>query len=407
MPATDRQGWFFPALVTCLSGLAVGLVYSPALLSLSSIAGIATALLFGNYRLRDLPRYLRHPTVAALIALYVIVLLSLWQTEDWTYYVERLRIKLPLLVLPLAWIGVEPALGDGRIRRYGRLCLLLLLSVTLAGVLTDYVLHFAEYNQALELGQPIPVPRGNHVRFSLFLALGSVTGLHGWYRYGKRAEGYLAAFLFVGVHLLAVRTGLVAAYGGLTVYLLTVALRGKQYPLILAVGVAVLTLPAVAYLAVPTLRTKIDYTLHEWRFRNTDDPRSMLEYSDASRLTSIRIGIDVWRKQPLFGVGYGNLNRAMATAYADRLPGVASLRPHNQFVSALVAGGVVGLVWTVGCFVLLGWGGGRWRQPHYLAVFTVLLLSCLVENTLESSVGVTLFTLSFLLAGQPFSRKPG
>jgi hypothetical protein len=407
MAAGIRQDWFSTAAAVLLLAVLLGMLYAPALLSSATIGLVALPVLFGRWSPAALVRRLRDPTVLGLVGLYLLVFLSVWQTEDWAYYTERLRIKLPLFLLPLAWAGNRRTIAPGNPWTIGRWVFLAVLSLTLTGVLLNYGLHFAEYNQQLALGRPIPVPRANHVRFSLLLALGCVVALPGFLIQRRRLELWIAIFLFVGLHILAVRTGLVAAYVGLSVYLVRHALRRGQRGALIGVATGLVLLPLLAYATVPALRTKVDYMRFEWRFRNADEPASLLEYSDAGRMTSIRLGLEVWRQSPWFGVGFGNLNRAMADVYAHRLPGVESMRPHNQFISALVAGGVFGLVWTVGCFTLLAWGGGRWRDPTYLSVFTVLLLSCLVENTLETSVGVTLFTLTLLLTAYPLFRKPG
>jgi hypothetical protein len=397
-----------PLVVTLLLLLLqLGLFISPALLSIATIALVVVAVFGGRWPVAGGAACLRDPLMVGLTGLYVILVLSWWQTEDWPYYLERLRVKSPLLLLPLAWITLRDLTYSPGLLRLVRLGSLLISAAVLAYVLGDYLLNRPAYDQLLAVGQSIPIPRGSHVRFSMILALSSLLGLHVFVRERDRVAAALAIFIFLGLHVLAVRTGLVLAYAGLLLYLLRIAILGSHYRLLLGAVLAAIVLPVLAYTAVPTLRTKLNYMRYEWMNRDIDGTGKMLNYSDGGRLTSLRLGLTVWTDHPHLGVGYGNMNREMARIYAERLPGVESMRPHNQFVSALVAGGWVGLLWTLACFALIGWGGGRWRGPLYLSVFVMLTLSCLVENTLETSVGVILFTASLLVAAYPLSRKPG
>ncbi|WP_116124757.1 O-antigen ligase family protein [Lewinella sp. IMCC34183] len=409
-----RLSWADRLVALGIAGLVFGLVLSPAVLSISVIVTVAAALLFhpgslpGFWR-HSLPPALRSSLFWGLTGLYLLLLLGAPQTCDWTYYLERLRVKLPLLMLPLAWAARPFASLDAADRaaagRTARTALLVFLALVLAGVLINYALHFTEINVRIGRGQPVPVPRDNHIRFSLLLAIGAVLGLDGAFRYRSAWQLGLCAFLFLGLHLLAVRSGLLAAYAGWAVVLAGRALRAGRYGYLAAGLLGMAALPVLAYLFVPSFRTKADYTRFEVMHRGLG--RNASQYSDEGRFTSVRLGLQLWREHPVIGVGPGNLRAAMDTLYATELPGAEGKRPHNQFVTALAGGGLVGGVLTLCCFAAIGYGDGRWRQPVYAAVFVLLTLSCLVENTLESSVGVSLFTFFLLAVAYPPWRKPG
>lgn len=384
----------------------VGLVFSPVLLSIGVI-GIGVTLVLGGRRgyneawRERLPTVLRSSLFWGLAGLYLLLLLSVWQTYDWPYYLDRLRIKLPLLILPFAWAGLS------HLPRYWRHLLLGFVSIVAAGILINYALDFSAINDLVRQGQALPVPRGNHVRYSLLVALSCVIGADGYLRSGDRWLLGLAVFLFVALHLLAVRSGLATVYAGLGVLAIHYGLTRRNYRQLAVALVVLAALPVVAYLTVPTFRTKLQYMRYELLHRNPLEDNG--DYSDQGRITSIRLALNVWRSAPVTGVGYGNLRAEMHEEFARSAPTADVKHPHNQFVSALAAGGVVGLAATVVCFLLIGFGGGRWRSnPLFLAAWTMLTLSCLVENTLETSVGVTLFTLSLLLTSvYPPYRKPG
>lgn len=384
-----------------LAGIFFGLVFSPPFLSVGLIGLVVLGLLDPlegiNPQLRNRFRsFAGSPVFWGLTGLYLLLIFGVWQTEDWGYYFERLRIKVPLLALPLIWAGLPEFSVRERGWVYGGF--VLFIGGVLIAVMVNYSLNFTEINDMIRRGQSVPVPR-NHIRFSLLVALATLLAVgafrlraYGWGR------GWLvvAGLLFVGQHFLAVRSGLAGAYGGLGVLVLMLAWeRGTWWPAVAGL-VGLMLLPVLAYVAVPSFRTKIQYARYELLHRNPAEDTS--EYSDEGRLTSLRLGLAVWRDYPLMGVGPGNLLREMDARYAEALPGVGGKRPHNQFISALAGSGILGGIVTLTCFGLLAWTGIKQRLPVYLSVWTLFFLSCLVENTLETSAGVSMFCVFLLMA---------
>ncbi len=382
-----------PLTFLLLAGIFFGLVFSPPVLSIGLI-GLMILLVLDpreglNPRWRErAPAWFRRPFFWAMISLYAILLLGGWQTEDWPYYLERLQIKLPLLLLPFAWPGLPDFTSRQRDWVIGGFAVFLLL--VLLGVLGNYALNFAEINAAISRGQSVPVPR-NHIRFSLLVAIATFAALSRGRRFFV-----VAALLFVGQHFLAVRSGLAGAYLGGAVYLLVYTLEHKKYQtLYIGLG-GLLLLPLLAYATVPSFRAKFDYARYEL-FHRPADAADGGRYSDSERFRSMGVGMDIWRAHPLLGVGPGNLRAETDRRYRADFGLEKGHRPHNQFVSALAGSGLPGYFVTLWAFLLLGFAGGRWRQPVFLAVWSVLFVSCLVENTLETSAGVSLFCVFLLL----------
>lgn len=396
--------------LAALAGSVIGMLGAPALLSNCLIALVILGLLDPlkglNPRWRArFPAFARTSLFWGLAGLYFLLLFGVWQTYDWGYYLERIRIKIPLLALPVVWPGL-PEWDRPTVLRI-RLVFVGIVALVTAGVLINYGLRFDEVNGMIKRGQAVPVPGGDHVRYSLLVAVATLVGVGNWLTRGPRPplarlSLFLTVFLFLAQHLLAVRSGLVCAYAGLGVLLLWTAARRASLPLAIGGLLGLALLPVLAYAVVPSFRNKINYARYELFHRNPAEDD--LEYSDEGRLTSIRLGLQVWAGSRVFGVGPGNLRAAMDARYAEVLPGTPGKRPHNQFVSALAGSGLVGLAVTLACFVLLGFGGGRWRDPDYFAVWTAFLLSCLVENTLEGTVGVSLFALILVFLGATGGR---
>ncbi|PHI20503.1 hypothetical protein CEQ90_07055 [Lewinellaceae bacterium SD302] len=374
--------------------LLVGLVFSPPLLSIG-IIGICVVGILDipkgiNPRWRRRVRAgLQDPFSWAVLALYLILLLGVWQTEDWGYYVERLRIKAALLWVPIGWWGIPKLRAVERQGVILFFCVMML--IVGIGVTLNYLLDYEAINQAIREGRAVPVPR-NHIRFSLLVSLATISGLElaRVNAFGRIVPWLIiAACLFLFQHLLAVRSGLVCAYLGVGTMLLVYVLKSKNWRVGVAALLLLLAVPMVAYLTVPSLRAKVAYARYElWRQENKLES---LEYSDAGRLTSIRFGMKLFRENPIMGVGAGNLRMRMDALYAEQLPAAEAKRPHNQFVSVLAGGGLLSFVPFVLALLWLLFGKCRWRDPAFAAVWVIMISSCLVENTLENSAGLGIF----------------
>lgn len=407
------RSWRVVLCLLAYSCIFVGLIFSPVLLSIGLIGIPFAGVLDPQYLVnpvwvRRLKRLVRDPFSWALAGFYLIVVLGFWQTYDWDYYLGRLRIKSVLMAAPIGWVGL-PRLHKKEVQAFLAGCVILLSGLALL-IMGNYLLHWETINQAIREGQAMPVPR-NHIRFSLLVAITTLISLDlgrqdAWKR--SRLWFFLAAFLFAFQHLLAVRSGLALAYGGLIVYALVYGLvNGHWKPLLLGFC-SLLIVGTIALNFVPSLKAKFDYLSYEiWRQEQGLDSS---DYSDAGRFTSIQIGWEIFEENPVFGIGPGNLLAETDRRYQQQFGIEKGKRPHNQFVSTLAGSGWLGgiIFCTSAGFLLFG-SRARRRNLLFLSIGAVLFGSMLVENTLETSTGVALFTffVLFFRPGQPLLRGGG
>ena len=407
MPVLEKQHLvlFFYAVTIA------ALVLSPFLLSVGMFALAVLSLI--RFRvgarvfwvaidveaIRRMLRIFQYPPFAAVALLFFIVLLSFWQVEDYGYWLGRLRIKVPFLALPLVFLG-HPRLEE---RQWQGLLyfLLFLLLATAIGVGLNYWINYEEIQQMLKQGQPMPTPR-NHIRYSLMLALGVVSGGYlystGYYwRYVQERYFILGAtlFLFLFIHLLSVRSGILALYVALFLLSVRYILVSRRYGLGMGILIALIAMPVAAYQYVPSFRAKVDYM--RWGLIKFQEGEGA-SYADTGRIVSLKVGWELAKQHPLFGVGAGNLQQEVEKVFERSYPQLPEpLVPHNQFLFVLAGTGIVGLLlFLLGLFYPLFYHG-NYRHPFLLGFYGIVLTAFLIEHTIENSMGVGFFLVFLLL----------
>lgn len=119
---------------------------------------------------------------------------------------------------------------------------------------------------------------------------------------------------------------------------------------------------------------------------------------NSSLLERLELWRGAWRvfcDNPLFGVGTGDaVDQLHARLQADNSQ-IADTHKHahNQFLSFLVAFGLVGFLLITMAFVLAFRKSKMHNLPAYMAIVIILLLSFISEDTLETLAGCVLCTL--------------
>ncbi len=342
---------------------------------------------------------------AIAIPFLLVVLSAPYSTQDTGYLLERLRIKLPFIILPLAFVSI-PSLP-----RRGYLNILylffILASITAIGVTVNYGMNFQMVNEMIGKGQPMPTPT-NHIRYSLMIAYAIIIGFiltiekHRFrFNWEKFLVPGMTSFLLIFIHILSVRSGLAIFYLTCTLLLIRYIILSKNFLVGLGLTVLVTAIPFTAYHTIPSLKTKIAYMYYDYLQNKEGKGRG---YSDSERLLSLQLASELIRENPVFGVGAGDIRHVMHEKYEKEIPDIRNHEkkmPHNQFVSVFLGTGVLGgILFVVFCLLPLFWKKNH-REPLFLSFVLIVLFSFLVENTIENALGVAL-TLFFLLLGMKY-----
>ncbi|MBT2558990.1 O-antigen ligase family protein [Hymenobacter sp. ISL-91] len=399
-------------LLACVAGVA-GLLASRALVALAPVAGVVAALANPHVR-RQVPQWLRLRTIWAPAGLYGLLALSGLYTHNWPEWQHELFRQLPWLGVPLLFGLAVPLTGR---QRFGVGCLFVLgLALIGAATVGQYLRDPTAANEAFRLGQSMPsVTRIFHIHFGLMLALAAFFG----FRMARQPQaprwlqvllGLSVVVCVVVLHVLAYRSGLLAAYTLLLVEALLALLVRRRFWLGATLLLALAAGPWLAYHSLASVRERVSNTLFD--LEQFELEHDINHFSLSRRLAAWQTATVVARQHPLLGVGPADAHAAMMDQYAWRSYGLLPanrVMVHNQYLHQLVAGGVVGLVlWLL---VLLGpLAQPTLRRNPYVYRFVLLsAVAMLTDSLLELQTSYNLFVFLYgflIVAAERRLRRP-
>jgi hypothetical protein len=128
-----------------------------------------------------------------------------------------------------------------------------------------------------------------------------------------------------------------------------------------------------------------------YEYNNFKNNGSANGHSVYMRIEFWKTAIHLIQNNLLIGTGTGDINDAFINQYAEdnsRLDREYWLRSHNQFLSFTVAFGLIGLLIICSIFYNLIISN---KKFYFLIFISVILLSFINEDTLETSTGAVLF----------------
>lgn len=397
--------------------LIIGLEWSRAALSVSMLCLGLTTLLPDVDILQLRPKHLLSPPtnlwtrikglfadpvhwVWALWVLWILVtgLYSDNMDEFWL----RLKAKVPFIVLPLSIAGVR---GFPKWAWWSSMLFYLLATAGSAAwsLYAFYTMPASAMEQYQAAGvMPTLI---NHIRFSLMVVMAIYTGAYLAYRpmfgptkFMRALYAIVTLFLIGYLHLLAVRSGLATFYLTTIVAVLVYAARKVKWYYSVLVLIAMLLAPYVAYLTIPTLQTKVGYTLYDLEKLQQGDVAG--DRSDTKRFISIAVGVNAALDAPLFGVGYGDIESSINQVYDELYPTVPIDNrelPHNQYIFTLLGSGIVGLGLLLAAMAVPVLRNKGFKNIFLLTITIVILTSFLVEYSVETQRGSAIYLLFFIM----------
>ncbi|OGX86864.1 hypothetical protein BEN48_00420 [Hymenobacter glacialis] len=385
----------------CLAGV-LGLLAVRVFVSFAPIIGVL-AVLANPHLKRDIGNYFRNRAALWPAATFIFLLITGLYTSDLGGWRHELVRYLPWVTVPLAFAVAVPLAPRQRLS----VGAFFVLGTAVLGVatLSKYFLDIGSATEAIRMGQNMaPVTPIFHITFGAMLALTFFGAL--LLRRTAQAPKWLRRVLLAAaiaaaatLHILAYRTGLLVLYTGLLAYALRLIFQ-KHMALGMALLVLVVATPLAAYVALPTVRERVSSSI--WDVQQYTLGHDINDYSLARRLAAFETAGAIIEQHWLVGVGPADTQDAMREQYQWQDFG---LRPanrvevHNQYVLALLGGGVVGLGLLLALLVWPLTQAHLRRNPYVCFFLLVEATAMLVDSVTALHIGrhLLIFGYSFLV----------
>jgi len=361
---------------------------------------LVSGIMNGSF-LDNIKAFSKQKPYLALTGIFLIFLISGFWSENVDYFLNRSRIKLPILFLPFAFFAI-PKLDQKVIQRIFKVYIGIFAFSVLWSI-SMFLLDLNHYISIYGKGQILPTPI-HHVRYSIMVSIAaamSIYGLKTWKAIHSNINKLLWATVILFVlylHILAVRSGLMTLYVAFGC-LLIIYIKEKGNKLF-AGGITTLGLLFI-FLAtqyIPTIKNKIGYMRYSLElFAKNENIR---ELSDSRRLGSIFAGLHLTKDNPVIGVGIGDIMDDTNSYLEQNYPDLINLEllPHNQYILTSASLGIIGLLLFIVFTLMPLFYLNGFNDYFLLSSQLMFYASFMVEHTIESQIGVALYIFITLLA---------
>ncbi len=392
--------------------LVISLTYSRAGMSIGMGMVVWAALVHAIQQKGNL--VLRTPLLVSLLAaIFGLFLLSVCYTVDLSRWSNDLRVKLPLLILPLAF-AILPSLSS---KQYGLLVRLMVAANSLlaAACIGMHLFRLGGWSAYSASDGYIPMLTDiNHIYFSVILGFSVLMGGYYYFQHRKRLSGnqrilLLAACLlgYICLHIIKSRTGVLGFYGGL-IGMSLFALNGissrKRLMGIAGAGLVVCLL----FLTIPFLQQRVQQTYQD-TFHPTQ-PQSEWDYTSVSlRFRAWEGAWSLFQQEPLWGIGISDVESQLIWQYQqEQFPARRSLwldSAHNQYLEYLMGLGMIGFTLFLLLLFYPLYAFRAWDPVPFTGFICLVAVAMLTESFLERQIGIGFFVTGFmLLAAQGTER---
>ncbi|KRP10021.1 MAG: hypothetical protein ABR94_09005 [Sphingobacteriales bacterium BACL12 MAG-120802-bin5] len=377
--------FFLIAAVACLPFHKVFAVFP---LGLAGIAGLTSVLL--DYPWRHLRQSIPVLTGALL---YVAALLAWWVSTDKATAADDLRVKLPLLIMPVIFTLVRPLK-----EQEWKLLLWLFVIACLAFIGTAIGIaswkwlttgyNAFNYKRLVAFTIIHPAYLGMFINFAICILLTGWLGYKGSIRASTTFTFLAVAVFFIFLMMLTAKNAVLFALIAALVTAYIYARRTGQLVRAAWISSAALIIFIVFLLVNPYTRERFSML---YRFNDVSYDNSV-----NSREETWRSATQLMQTMPWYGVGSGEVQTLLNerhTANSFELGVEEQHNAHNQYFQTLLESGIPGLLLLL---IVLGYGfysARRSRQSLYTAFLLLFCFSILTESMLETQNGILFFSV--------------
>ncbi len=330
-----------------------------------------------------------------------VCLSSVWNGGFFSPFLNYIQVKLPLLLL---LIGFVFRMKIAKRNPWAWVFYLLPNFWIVTASCIHYLQHFQFYSAMVLESKPIPMfTQIYHIEYGAMVAISGLMFLEDWWTNNLGTSNRkmilgIAAVTVMGLHVLALRTGLVMFYTGL-VGLVFFRFRSERLALdfknVLQHKyrwriVLVALVCFVGFLFLPSVQHRIKNTVSDIAtiVRGGDTNHKSL----GQRVEAWSAAVSAIKHNP-WGVGVAGEFDAMMQGYDDthsQLSMAHRIGIHNQFLQLGVQGGWLAMWMAIGwlLFGIVRFPGGFW--------LIVLISGLLVESFFERQAGILITVVTLL-----------
>jgi O-antigen ligase len=403
------QGLRKHILFYSIIAMMISLFVSRWVLSASILAFLFACFFYSGIK-DPLKNFFSSPILWSMSLLFLLPLLSGIWSENKNEWINILRIKLPLIFLPLGFAA--PFTFSKTQWHWLSAVFIVLITAGTIGCMFHYVGNMAAVDEGYLRAKTLLTPLNNdHVRFSWLVTIAILFA--GWLWWQKKEDSKLIAralilvilWLIVFLHILAARTGLFSLY--IVLFATALWFMFKKIKLLYSAALLVMlvALPILAYFILPSFHNKVKYFKYDFGYFK--DAHYLPGGNDATRIISLKAGWNIMMDHPVTGVGFGDVFEEAGKWYDLNYPQMLAsdkILPGSEWLMYGSACGIAGfLIFTfvlfVPFFVKAGNKWGCWL------VSLLVIFSMLSDIGLEVQFGVFSYAFIVLLCWKWFSRE--
>lgn len=317
-----HNGWRPTVIFILFVAMLLSLFISRAALSVSMGLFLAVSFLHTGIK-KQLVSFFTSPLLWSMSLLFLLPLISGWWSEDADKWQEIVWIKLPLVLLPLAFAGpvnLPQKMWDWL--AYGFITIIVAATIW---CMLQYINNMAAVHDAYLQAKTIITPlRNDHVRFSWLVSVAVL--LSAWLVINKRKQektvsiilAVVAVWLIIFLHILAARTGLFSFYIMLLMFAIWLIVKQLKWQYGLGLLAVLIALPIMAWVALPTFQNRVRYIRYDFGYFK--EANYLPGANDAMRVISLKAGWSVLTQHRVAGVGFGDVLRETEAWYQAAYP---------------------------------------------------------------------------------------
>lgn len=351
-----------------------------------------------------LQRFMKNPAAIAFVLLYLLHLVSLFYTENYSEGWNDLRLKISFLLLPFFMMTVQFIYNEQRMVILKLFAVLMMLMA-----LTDLTHAFLEYfvngNQETFYYIHLPYLLASKVHyvawyysFAIFISIYHLISSH-----SNRPLWFLGLLILLFSLILLSSRAFILAF--IVVFILSFLKwfkTAKASRFIWAKLLSIAALFIFTLVLIPSTNLRLNDTVVELqKMFGYDTPKQT-----NPRVFIWRYGADLIAKNPIFGFGVGDakgeLSAALESCDAMFWNGERNIpiqnknyNFHNQFMQTWAEVGIFGFLILL--FIMIHPFLLKSSHPLFLIFIGLTFIGCLTESMFERQAGVVLFAFMYPL----------